>query len=91
MVETKTNEIPVVRQLFQELDLRGRFVSLDALHTQTETGREVVLQGVGVESAFTQQPKPKTSRAPDRLHELALISSAQRGFAVGHPGAFCSN
>jgi hypothetical protein len=47
VVETKTNEIPVARQLFQELDLRGRFVSLDALHTQTETGREVVLEGGG--------------------------------------------
>jgi predicted transposase YbfD/YdcC len=46
-VETKTNEIPVARQLFQELDLRGRFVSLDARHTQTETGREVVLEGGG--------------------------------------------
>ena len=47
IVETKTNEIPVARQLFKDLDLRGRFVSLDALHTQTDTGREVVLEGGG--------------------------------------------
>ncbi len=47
IVETKTNEIPVARQLFKDLDLRGRFVSLDALHTQTETGRDVVLEGGG--------------------------------------------
>jgi hypothetical protein len=44
IVETKTNEIPVARQLFEGLDLKGRFVSLDALHTQTETARAAVLQ-----------------------------------------------
>lgn len=42
IVDRKTNEIPVARQLFQELDLEGRLVSLDALHTQTETGLELV-------------------------------------------------
>jgi len=44
IVDTKTNEIPVARQLFPELDLQGRFVSLDALHTQTETARDLVLE-----------------------------------------------
>ena len=42
LVDEKTNEIPVVRKLFQKLDLEGRFVSLDALHTQTETGWDLV-------------------------------------------------
>jgi len=44
IVDTKTNEIPVARQLFPSLDLKGRFVSLDALHTQTETARDLVLE-----------------------------------------------
>ena len=44
IVDTKTNEIPVARQLFKDLDLKGRFVSLDALHTQTQTGRDLVLE-----------------------------------------------
>ena len=44
IVDTKTNEIPVARQLFKDLDLQGRFVSLDALHTQTETARDLVLE-----------------------------------------------
>jgi hypothetical protein len=47
MVDTKTNEIPVARQLFEDLDLSGRFVSLDALHTQTDTARDLVLEGGG--------------------------------------------
>jgi len=45
MVEQdKTNEIPVARQLFERLDLEGRLVSLDALHTQDETARALVLE-----------------------------------------------
>jgi hypothetical protein len=42
LVDKKTNEIPVARKLFQKLDLAGRFVSLDALHTQTETALDLV-------------------------------------------------
>jgi hypothetical protein len=44
IVDTKTNEIPVARQLFKKLDLDGRKVSLDALHTQDQTARELVLE-----------------------------------------------
>jgi predicted transposase YbfD/YdcC len=47
MVDTKTNEIPVAQKLFPDLDLKGRFVSLDALHTQTQTARAIVLEGGG--------------------------------------------
>ena len=42
--KAKTNEIPVARQLFERLDLEGRLVSLDALHTQDETARALVLE-----------------------------------------------
>jgi hypothetical protein len=44
MVDVKTNEIPVARELFERLDLEGRFVSLDALHTQHQTARALVLE-----------------------------------------------
>jgi len=44
LVDTKTNEIPVARQLFGELDLAGRWVALDALHTQDETARQLVME-----------------------------------------------
>jgi hypothetical protein len=47
MVDTKTNEIPVAQKLFPDLELQGRFVSLDALHTQTQTARDIVLEGGG--------------------------------------------
>jgi len=44
MVAEKTNEIPVARELFQRLELDGRAVSLDALHTQADTARALVLE-----------------------------------------------
>ena len=40
----KTHELPVARQWFERLDLAGRVVSLDALHTQDETARALVLE-----------------------------------------------
>ena len=48
VVSEKTNEIPVAQQqLLPALDLAGRLVSLDALHTQDETARVIVLEGGG--------------------------------------------
>jgi hypothetical protein len=48
LVDQKTNEIPVAQaELIPTLDLEGRFVSLDALHTQDETARAVVLEAGG--------------------------------------------
>jgi hypothetical protein len=47
IVDTKTNEIPVAQRLFEDLNLQGRFASLDALHTQTETARDIVLKAGG--------------------------------------------
>ena len=44
MVDAKTNEIPVARELFARLDLDGCVVSLDALHTQQETARALVIE-----------------------------------------------
>ena len=44
LVDTKTNEIPVARELFGTLDLAGRRVALDALHTRDRTARQLVME-----------------------------------------------
>ncbi len=62
MVDQKTNEIPVARQLFQKLDLDGRKVSLDALHTQDQTAQELVLEH-GADYLFTVKDNQPTLRA----------------------------
>lgn len=63
VVDEKTNEIPVAQQkLMPTLDLTGRWVSLDALHTQDETARAVVLEGGG-DYLFTVKDNQPTLRA----------------------------
>ncbi len=44
MVVDKSNEIPAARELFTQLDLDGRAVSLDALQTQAEAARALRLE-----------------------------------------------
>ncbi len=46
-VDEKTNEIPIARELIATLDLQGRMVGLDALHTQTQTARQIVQEAGG--------------------------------------------
>ena len=41
-VGEKTNEIPEIKRLLQPLDIAGRVVTADALHTQKETARFIV-------------------------------------------------
>ena len=43
----KTNEIPVARELLQRLDLAGKIVLADALHTNAETAHQIVFQQGG--------------------------------------------
>lgn len=63
VVDQKTNEIPVAQELFGDLDLRGRMVSLDALHTQHETARQLVLKH-GAEYLLTvKDNQPSLSEA----------------------------
>ncbi|MFA7525349.1 MAG: ISAs1 family transposase, partial [Acidithiobacillus sp.] len=41
-IAKKTNEIPELRHLLQEVDIAGKVVTADALHTQRETARFLV-------------------------------------------------
>jgi hypothetical protein len=59
---TDEPEIPVARELFQKLDLDGRKVSLDALHPQDQTARELVLEH-GADYLLTVKDNQPTLRA----------------------------
>lgn len=61
IVEDKSNEIPAARKLFGKLDLDGKLVSLDALHTQRQTARELVLEH-GADYAFTAKGNQSSVR-----------------------------
>ncbi len=61
LADTKTNEIPVARELFGELELAGRRVALDALHNQDQTARDLVLEH-GADYLFTAKGNQPTLR-----------------------------
>ena len=44
-VDSKSNEIPAVRELSNALDLAGRIVTVDAMHAQHETARCLIERG----------------------------------------------
>jgi hypothetical protein len=61
MVDPKTNEIPVARERFAKLDLDGRRVSLDALHPQDQTARDLLFEH-GADYLFTVKANQPTVR-----------------------------
>lgn len=85
VVDTKTNEIPVARKLFSTLDLVGRTVSMDALHTQGQTARELVLEH-GAHYVLTVKDNQSTLRK----NIEAAMPAPPAGFSPSaphsHPG-----
>lgn len=86
----KTNEIPVARQLFEKLDLQGRLVSLDALHTQDQTARDLVLEH-GADYLLTV----KDNQATVHRDIEKLVTAPRADFppsgADGHPSPHPGN
>ena len=81
LVDQKTNEIPVARELFKKLDLDGRKVSLDALHTQDQTARELVLEH-GADYLLTVKDNQPTLRA--HIEKLVPAPLADFSPSPGH-------
>jgi hypothetical protein len=85
----KTNEIPVARELFERLDLEGRFVSLDALHTQDQTARAVVLEHGGDYLLTVKDNRLTVHRNIEQLvaaPEAAFPPSGAHADPSPHPG-----
>jgi hypothetical protein len=89
IVDTKTNEIPVAQKLFADLDLKDRLVSLDALHTQTETARDIVLGGGGDYLLTVKDNQLKLHQNIQKLlpaPKADFPPLAADAHAVSHPG-----
>jgi predicted transposase YbfD/YdcC len=89
IVDTKTNEIPVARELFKKLDLDGRKVSLDALHTQ-DHARDLVLEhGADICSPSKQSFRKPTLRSSLRLRgDFPSGTTPTRAGSRGSAGQF---
>lgn len=82
-IPAKTNEIPALKDLLQDLDLRGTLVSADALHTQTATAAHLVEEKQADFLLVVKANQPKL------FDKLARLSQAPKGvfFPSGpHPG-----
>jgi hypothetical protein len=84
MVDQKTNEIPVARELFKKLDLDGRKVSLDALHTQDQTARQLVLEH-GADFLLTVKDNQPTLRA--NIEKIVTAPPADFSPSISHADA----
>ena len=84
MVDQKTNEIPVARELFKRLDLDGRKVSLDALHTQDQTAGQLVLEH-GADYLLTVKDNQPTLR--QNIEKLVTAPPADFSPSTGHRDA----
>lgn len=56
-VDAKTNEIPAVRELLHTIDIDGAVVTVDAMHTQTQTA--AAIRGAGAHYVFTVKANNK--------------------------------
>jgi len=75
-VGAKTNEIPCIKPLLANLDLRGVTVTADALHTQRETARYLV-EEKSADYVFTVKDNQPTLRDDiETLHLDAFPPSA---------------
>ena len=85
-IPSKTNEIPALKDLLEELDIRGALVSADAIQTQKKSARHIVEEK---EADFLMVVK---ANQPKLFDKLAQLSMAPKGvfFPSGHhsgPGA----
>jgi len=72
-IPSKTNEIPALKDLLADLDLRGTLVSLDALHTQKATASFLVEQKQADYLLTAKDNQPKL------LRKLARLSRSESG------------
>lgn len=83
-VDEKTNEIPVAQELIPDLDLEGRLVALDALHTQTRTARALV-QEAGADYLLTVKGnREKLQRTLQTLFTATPAAFSPSAFAGEH-------
>jgi predicted transposase YbfD/YdcC len=75
-VATKENEIPVARQLLQQVTLKDKIVTADALHTQREVSAYIVKQG----GEYIWPVKGNQPRLYEAIERLFVADQPKPGF-----------
>jgi hypothetical protein len=66
-VDKKTNEIPTARTLIERLDLKGKMVQLDGMHTQHETVHQILYEKGGDYSLILRDNQPTLLKTAQQL------------------------
>jgi hypothetical protein len=69
VTQAKSNEIPAARQLLRGQDLLGKIIIADALHTQNETGQEILFEGGGDYLLTVKGNQPTLQKNLENLFE----------------------
>jgi Domain of unknown function (DUF4338)/DDE_Tnp_1-associated/Transposase DDE domain len=79
-IPSKTNEIPCLKELLKDLDLRGTLVTADALNTQRSTAAHIVEEKKADYLLVVKENQPKL------FDKLARLAQAPKGvfFPSGH-------
>ena len=79
----KSNEIPAARQLLGRLDLGGKIVLTDALHTQVETGQLILYEKGGDYLMTVKGNQPKLQSNLQDLFDKQVFPPAAPGAQTG--------
>ena len=74
ITQKKSNEIPAARQLLRRLDLAGKIVLTDALHTQVETGQQILYEQGGDYLQTVKANQPTLQATLQHLFEQQAFS-----------------
>jgi len=80
----KSNEIPAARQVLRRLDLANKIVLADALHTQVETGQQILFEQGGDFLLTVKANQPTLQATLQKLFEPQTFSPSGH---VAQPGA----
>jgi hypothetical protein len=80
ITQTKSNEIPAARQLLGRLELTGKIVLADALHTQVETAQQILFEQGGEFLLTVKANQPTLQKTLQNLFQ-------QRAFSPSDPAA----
>jgi len=83
ITQAKSNEIPAARQVLSRLDLAGKIVLADALHTQVDTGQQILFEQGGDFLLTVKGNQPTLQATLQKLFEPQAFSPS--GHAT-HPG-----
>lgn len=89
-VDKKTNEIPTARTLIERLDLQGKLVQLDGMHTQHQTVHQILYEKGADYSLILRDNQPTLLKTAQQLlpADLSPSTPADRlpGRTPGIPG-----